>query len=281
MEGGEESWRGLVAHDAFRLELAIRPIEDRRRRAENSEPSEQCPILLRVRRYICSQQYESLQFIFHAGIRERETFHLLATRTPIGVEIQHDRTLVARSLREKLATLCKEMGRFEQALMHQEARYALNEEMFNRGTDLRIKTLQIQHDTEAARQQSEILRLRTSELESMVQLRTEQLESFQIEALERVAVMAEFRNIDTAAHPISVADLAAEIAAELGEPADYVDRLRTAARLHDIGKSGWWMLITLIPLVGPLIMLFFMVKDSQPGTNEYGPNPKEAVLLPA
>lgn len=52
-------------------------------------------------------------------------------------------------------------------------------------------------------------------------------------------------------------------------------------RLHDIGKSGWWMLITLIPLVGPLIMLFFMVKDSQPGTNEYGPNPKEAVLLPA
>lgn len=52
-------------------------------------------------------------------------------------------------------------------------------------------------------------------------------------------------------------------------------------RLHDTGKSGWWMLITLIPLVGPLIMLFFMVKDSQPGTNEYGPNPKEAVLLPA
>jgi uncharacterized membrane protein YhaH (DUF805 family) len=52
-------------------------------------------------------------------------------------------------------------------------------------------------------------------------------------------------------------------------------------RLHDIGKSGWWMLISLIPLVGPLIVLFFMVKDSQPGTNEYGPNPKEAVLLPA
>lgn len=52
-------------------------------------------------------------------------------------------------------------------------------------------------------------------------------------------------------------------------------------RLHDTGKSGWWMLITLIPLVGPLIMLFFMAKDSQLGTNEYGPNPKEAVLLPA
>ena len=36
-----------------------------------------------------------------------------------------------------------------------------------------------------------------------------------------------------------------------------------------------------MPLGVPLIMLFFMVKDSQPGTNEYGPNPKEAVLLPA
>ena len=149
---------------------------------------------------------------------------------------QANMTEVARSLREKLANLCKEMGRFEQALMHQEARYVLNEEMFNRGTDLRIKTLQIQHDTEAARQQSEILRLRTSELEAMVQHRTEQLESFQIEALERVAVMAEFRNFSTADHPVSVADLAADIAAELGEPAEAVDRLRTAARLHDIGK---------------------------------------------
>jgi len=45
-------------------------------------------------------------------------------------------------------------------------------------------------------------------------------------------------------------------------------------RLHDTGRSGWWILIGLIPLVG-LVLLFFMVLDSTPGENEYGPNPKE------
>ena len=46
-------------------------------------------------------------------------------------------------------------------------------------------------------------------------------------------------------------------------------------RLHDVGKSGWWLLLGLVPLVG-LVLLYFMVQDSQPGGNEYGPNPKEA-----
>ena len=147
-------------------------------------------------------------------------------------------TEVALTLREKLASLCKEMGRYELALVHQEARYALNEEMFNRGTDLRIRTLQIQHDTEAARQQSEILRLRTTDLEQRVAVRTDHLEAFQLEALQRVAVLAEFRNPETVDHPKRVGDLAADIAEVLGEPADYVDRLRLAARLHDIGKIG-------------------------------------------
>ena len=45
-------------------------------------------------------------------------------------------------------------------------------------------------------------------------------------------------------------------------------------RLHDTGKSGWFMLIGLIPLVGATILLVFYCLDSQPGTNEYGPNPK-------
>jgi uncharacterized membrane protein YhaH (DUF805 family) len=47
-------------------------------------------------------------------------------------------------------------------------------------------------------------------------------------------------------------------------------------RLHDTGRSGWWWLIGLIPLVGAIVLLVFFVQDSQPGTNEYGPNPKMA-----
>jgi len=45
-------------------------------------------------------------------------------------------------------------------------------------------------------------------------------------------------------------------------------------RLHDIGKSGWWFLISLVPFVGSIILLVFMCLDSQPGENIYGPNPK-------
>ena len=46
-------------------------------------------------------------------------------------------------------------------------------------------------------------------------------------------------------------------------------------RLHDVGKSGWMVLISLIPIIGGIWLLVLMVTDSQPGENEYGPNPKE------
>jgi len=49
-------------------------------------------------------------------------------------------------------------------------------------------------------------------------------------------------------------------------------------RLHDIGKSGWFILIGIIPLVGPITLLVFHCMDSEPGTNAYGPNPKEELL---
>jgi uncharacterized membrane protein YhaH (DUF805 family) len=45
-------------------------------------------------------------------------------------------------------------------------------------------------------------------------------------------------------------------------------------RMHDIGKSGWWLLIGLVPFVGGIILLVFTVMDSKPGPNQYGPSPK-------
>ncbi len=47
-------------------------------------------------------------------------------------------------------------------------------------------------------------------------------------------------------------------------------------RLHDTDRSGWWLLIALIPLIGAIVLLVFMVQDGKPGQNRYGPNPKEA-----
>lgn len=48
----------------------------------------------------------------------------------------------------------------------------------------------------------------------------------------------------------------------------------TVRRLHDIGRSGWWILIAGLPLIGIIVLLIFSVLDSTPGENEYGPNPK-------
>ena len=45
-------------------------------------------------------------------------------------------------------------------------------------------------------------------------------------------------------------------------------------RLHDTGRSGWWILIVVVPIVGALAMLVFSLQDSEPGTNAYGKNPK-------
>ncbi len=44
-------------------------------------------------------------------------------------------------------------------------------------------------------------------------------------------------------------------------------------RLHDTGRTGWWFWISLLPF-GVLVLLVFLVLDSEPGSNRYGPNPK-------
>jgi len=47
----------------------------------------------------------------------------------------------------------------------------------------------------------------------------------------------------------------------------------TIRRLHDTGHSGWYLLLFLIPIVGPIILLFFYLMKSQSGSNKYGENP--------
>jgi uncharacterized membrane protein YhaH (DUF805 family) len=49
-------------------------------------------------------------------------------------------------------------------------------------------------------------------------------------------------------------------------------------RLHDSNHSGWWVLISAVPFIGPIILLFFTVKEGDRGDNSYGPDPK---ALPA
>lgn len=49
----------------------------------------------------------------------------------------------------------------------------------------------------------------------------------------------------------------------------------TVRRLHDLGKSGWWWFISLIPfLIGPIWMIVLTATEGQPNPNQYGPSPK-------
>jgi putative two-component system response regulator len=143
-------------------------------------------------------------------------------------------------INDLLATAFKRSGRFEEALERRERHDAQYRQTFTHATDLRLRTLQVAHETAAARQQAEIMRLRTHELEAMVtSVEPEPAatgSAYQLEAFERLAILAEFRDADTGEHTKRVGDMAAEIAHAIGENPEWCERLRLAARLHDIGK---------------------------------------------
>lgn len=51
-------------------------------------------------------------------------------------------------------------------------------------------------------------------------------------------------------------------------------------RLHDTDRSGWWLLLVFIPIIGWLVLLYFYIQDSQPEPNQYGPSPKYGMVAP-
>ena len=53
----------------------------------------------------------------------------------------------------------------------------------------------------------------------------------------------------------------------------------TVRRLHDIDRTGWWILINLIPLIGTIVLLVFEVTPGTPGSNRFGPDPKGARVV--
>jgi len=49
-------------------------------------------------------------------------------------------------------------------------------------------------------------------------------------------------------------------------------------RLHDIGRSGWWMLLMIVPF-GSLVLMVMAMLDSKPETNKWGPSPKDVASM--
>jgi putative two-component system response regulator len=155
-------------------------------------------------------------------------------------------------IHDLLATAYRQVGRFEDALLHRERHFALHREIHSDATDLRIRTLQLAHDDQAARLRREMVRVRTSELVSSFAARRVDVDAYHLEAFERIASLAELRGGNTTRHTDGVGDLAAEIAHAIGRPPEWAERLRLAARLHDIGKVTIPDSVLLKP--GPLTM---------------------------
>ena len=137
--------------------------------------------------------------------------------------------------RALLAQMCKEAGHFARALDHQEARFRLHEELFNRGADLRVKTLQIAHETAAARIRADSLGNRSTELEGLVRARTREMETHHLASFVRLAATVSASDAAAIEHGEQVGEYASIIAAEIGAPHEYIEQIRVAARLHDVG----------------------------------------------
>jgi hypothetical protein len=52
-------------------------------------------------------------------------------------------------------------------------------------------------------------------------------------------------------------------------------------RLHDTNRTGWWYLLVFLPIIGWIVLIVFLAMASDPGSNNYGPNPQNPDPEPA
>ena len=50
----------------------------------------------------------------------------------------------------------------------------------------------------------------------------------------------------------------------------------TVRRLHDTNRSGWWLVVGVVPVIGVIILIVLLATDGNPENNDYGANPKPA-----
>jgi putative nucleotidyltransferase with HDIG domain len=136
-----------------------------------------------------------------------------------------------RQAYEVLSHAAAALGDTQAEFQYQRALLAIERRLF--GSDTRKRLLDFSVRRAAARAQR-----KTVELEARMVSAQKEMEQAQYETMERLAIAAEARDQETAEHTYRVGHMAAAIAAELGLPAERVEHIRFAARLHDIGKIG-------------------------------------------
>ena len=155
---------------------------------------------------------------------------------------------------QKLADVYQRTGDLAKVIEHLREYHRLEREVFNQETAQKTKNLSLQFDLERARHETEVYRVQNETierandlLEHKVQERTQELEAARAEVVMRLAIAAEYRDDNTGQHTLRVGRTSALIGEILGLPADLVELLRSAARLHDVGKIGITDLILLKP----------------------------------
>lgn len=144
-----------------------------------------------------------------------------------------------------LADVYEKLGQPNQALAHHREFHRVERGLFNEQSQRKSQVLSIQFEIEQNRRETELLRIRIeaaqtaqSEAEARVAERTRELEQAQLEIVMRLAIAAEYRDDKTGEHTWRVGRNAGLIAQELGLPETDVSSIRSAARLHDVGKIG-------------------------------------------
>jgi HD-GYP domain-containing protein (c-di-GMP phosphodiesterase class II)/Tfp pilus assembly protein PilF len=146
-----------------------------------------------------------------------------------------------------LAETQEARGDFRAALHHHREYHRSERSMFSFEAERRAKHLKMTFELERARGETEVIRRANERLEENVFVRTKELEEARVEVVMRLAVAAEYRDDTTGQHTSRVGILAARIAERLGLPAEEIELLRLAARLHDVGKIGISDLLMLKP----------------------------------
>ncbi len=161
---------------------------------------------------------------------------IVTLSTALDLADRTDNRRLELEIHDVLSAAYRLAGRYAEALEQRERHFALHREIFTDAADLRLRTLQIAHDNETARHQMEITRLKSSGLVVDFAAAHVDADAYHLDAFERLAALAEMRGGNSTRHTADVGDLAAEIGHAIGQQPEWCERLRLAARLHDIGK---------------------------------------------
>jgi response regulator RpfG family c-di-GMP phosphodiesterase len=170
----------------------------------------------------------------------------------LSLEIKQPKT--AFEAHAKLADAYQQSGHLPKTIEHLREYHKLEREVLDQETAQKTKNLSVQFDLERARHEAEVYRVQNEAMEQAndllevkVRERTRELEEARVEIVMRLAMAAEYRDDNTGQHTLRVGRNSALLGETLGLPSDQVELMRSAARLHDVGKIGITDLIMLKP----------------------------------